>query len=101
MDHPALAADIAELSEQGGACGSHVRAPMGPRSRSRCVSGCETAGRGHLPTVVEAEATGAKGTHLHEATGHGEVLQKVEELVLVAERVVKHEGRDDRERGKH
>src|SRR5439155_14636418 len=91
----AMEPKFAEFSEQGGACGSHVRAPMGPRSRSRFVSGCETAGRGHLPTVVEAEAAGAKGNHLHQAASHGQVLQKVEELVLVAERAVKHEGRDD------
>ncbi|MNL27088.1 hypothetical protein D3C87_1486550 [compost metagenome] len=53
----------------------------------------------HLLAVVDAEGTGTEGHDLDQATGHREVLQEVEQLVLVAQRVVKDERGGDREDG--
>jgi hypothetical protein len=49
--------------------------------------------------VVQTVRAGTQGVDLEQAAGHGDVLQEVEELVLIAQGVVEDERRNDREDG--
>lgn len=53
------------------------------------LSGQRAVGR--LLPVVDAECTCTECQHLDQSTGHREVLEEVEQLVLIAERVMKDE----------
>src|SRR5471032_421105 len=47
---------------------------------------------------IEAEATGTEGHDLQQTTGHRDVLEEVNELVLIVQRMMEGQCRDDAER---